>query len=167
MWGRALLRACPERSRRVRAGQSPAGSEPSTFPGACASGAASRARVPAPIQPIPARERIGRRNSQLRSHHHARRRQQNPPADTPAPPAPRRAPSRPPETEASPTRLPPQSAPAPPQASLLQHSLQPQQAATAFADAPPSPPCTGNRFSMSTTTRPWAFSACIAFSTMR
>src|SRR5580704_1009267 len=39
--------------------------------------------------------------------------------------------------------------------------------ATAFPEAPPSPPCTGNRFSISTTTRPRALSATIARSTIR
>ena len=43
----------------------------------------------------------------------------------------------------------------------------PTSAATAFAEAPPSPPCTGNRFSISMTTRPFAPSDCMVFSTMR
>jgi len=45
--------------------------------------------------------------------------------------------------------------------------VNPGVVATAFAEAPPSPPCTGRRFSISMITRPLARKAAIARSTMR
>ena len=44
---------------------------------------------------------------------------------------------------------------------------KPSMALTAFDEAPPSPPCTGNLFSISMTTRAFDSRAFIAFSTMR